>query len=78
MTLYNSIGQNYNRTRQADSRIVDRLIDLLNLPKGTTIADVGAGTGNYSNAIAIQGYRVVAIEPSQVMQSQRQFHPNVT
>ena len=75
MTLYNSIGQNYNRTRQADSRIVARLIGLLNLPRGSTIADVGAGTGNYSNAIASQGYRVVAIEPSEVMQNQRQAHP---
>ena len=78
MSLYNSIGQNYNRTRQADSRIVDRLISLLNLPQGNTIADVGAGTGNYSNAIAQAGYRVVAIEPSQVMQNQRQPHPNVS
>ena len=78
MSLYNSIGQNYNRTRQADSRIVDRLIDLLNLPRGSTIADVGAGTGNYSNAIAQCGYRVVVIEPSEVMQRQRQAHPNVS
>ena len=78
MSLYNSIGQNYNRTRQADSRIVDRLIGLLNLPRGSTIADVGAGTGNYSNAIAQAGYRVVAIEPSEVMQRQRQAHPNVS
>ena len=78
MALYNSIGQNYNRTRQADSRIVDRLISLLNLPKDSTIADVGAGTGNYSNAIAQCGYRVVAIEPSEVMQNQRQAHPHVS
>ena len=78
MTLYNSIGQNYNRTRQADSRIVNRLISLLNLPRNTTIADVGAGTGNYSNAIARCGYRVIAIEPSEVMQSQKQVHPHVS
>ena len=78
MTLYNSIGQNYNRTRKADSRIVDRLISLLDLPKGSTIADVGAGTGNYSNAIAQSGYRVVAIEPSEVMQSQKRVSSHVT
>ena len=78
MTLYNSIGQNYNQTRQADSRIVDRLVSLLSLPEGSTIADVGAGTGNYSNAIARRGYRVVAIEPSQVMQNQRQARANVS
>ena len=78
MTLYNSIGQNYNLTRQADARIVERLINLLNLPKGSTIADVGAGTGNYSNVIAQRGYRVVAIEPSEVMRNQSQAHPHVS
>ena len=78
MTLYNSIGKDYNCTRQPDYRIVDRLISLLDLPIGSTIGDVGAGTGNYSNAIAERGYQVIAIEPSQVMQMQSQFHPNVS
>ena len=78
MTLYNSIGANYNQTRQPDPRIVKRLINLLNLPSGSTIADVGAGTGNYSNAIAEEGYRVIAIEPSEVMQTQRQPHSQVS
>lgn len=78
MVLYNSIGQGYNRTRQADSRIVKRLVSLLDLPPGKIIADVGAGTGNYSMEIANCGYRVIAIEPSQTMQSQRQLHQDVT
>ena len=78
MTLYNSIGKEYNQTRQPDSRIVDRLIDLLDLPVGKMIADIGAGTGNYSNAIADRGYKVVAIEPSATMQAQAQPHKDVT
>lgn len=78
MTLYNSIGNDYNFTRQADPKIVKQLISFLDLPQGSTIADVGAGTGNYSNAIAGFGYRVIAIEPSEVMQSQGQPHPNVS
>ena len=78
MTLYNSIGKGYNRTRQPDRRIVDRLIELLDLPPGKTIADVGAGTGNYSNAIADRGYEVVAIEPSATMRSQASTHSNVS
>lgn len=78
MTLYNSIGREYNLTRQPDFRIVNRLIGLLDLPINSTIADVGAGTGNYSNAIADRGYQVIAIEPSQVMQSQAQPHPRVS
>lgn len=57
MTLYNSIGEDYNATRQADERIVAKLISLLDLPTDSTIANIGAGTGNYSNAIAQQGIR---------------------
>lgn len=78
MTLYNSIGQNYNATRKPDPRIVRRLLDLLDLPQGSTIADVGAGTGNYSLAIANAGYEVIAIEPSEVMRNQAKSHPRVT
>ncbi len=78
MTLYNSIGRGYNRTRQPDKRIVDESIGLLELPAGKTIADIGAGTGNYSNAIADRGYQVIAIEPSLTMQSQAQPHSNVS
>jgi ubiquinone/menaquinone biosynthesis C-methylase UbiE len=78
MTLYDSIGKNYNSTRQPDKRIVAELISLLDLPTGSTIADIGAGTGNYSNAIAKQGYQIIAIEPSEVMQCQRQHHPHVS
>ena len=69
MTLYNFIGRGYNLTRQPDYRIVNRLIDLLDLPTHSVLADVGAGTGNYSNVIAERGYQVIAIEPSEVMKS---------
>lgn len=78
MTLYDAIGKSYNTTRQADHRIVAKLISLLDLPIGSTIADIGAGTGNYSNAIAEAGYQVIAIEPSQVMQRQQQPHADVS
>ncbi|KAB8331098.1 class I SAM-dependent methyltransferase [Scytonema tolypothrichoides VB-61278] len=77
MPIYDSIGQQYAGTRVPDPRIVYRLIDLLNLPKGSTIADVGAGTGGYSRLLAEQGFFVYAIEPSLVMQSQAQEHPQV-
>jgi ubiquinone/menaquinone biosynthesis C-methylase UbiE len=77
MILYNSIGKGYNRTRQADPRIVSKIISLLDLTPGKTIADIGAGTGNYSNAIAELGYQIIAIEPATMMQSQAQPHSNV-
>jgi SAM-dependent methyltransferase len=77
MPIYDSIGQQYTKTRVPDIRIVNTLIDLLNQPKNSIIADIGAGTGGYSRAIANQGYSVYAIEPSSVMQTQAAEHPQV-
>jgi len=74
---YNAIGSNYNNYRNADIRIVSILKELLGLPDGSTLADVGAGTGNYSNALALMGYKLKAIEPSAVMREQTIPHPNV-
>jgi ubiquinone/menaquinone biosynthesis C-methylase UbiE len=69
-TIYDRIGEGYARHRHADPRIIDTIIELLELPWGSAIADVGAGTGNYSRALAKRGYAVKAIEPSNVMRSQ--------
>ncbi len=77
MVLYNSIGKGYSHSRKPDQRIVQYLINLLDLPLGSVIADIGAGTGNYSNAIAEKGYQVIAIEPSSIMRSQAVDHPHV-
>lgn len=77
MSIYNSIGQQYSKTRVSDIRIINQLIDLLNLPKGSIIADIGAGTGGYSLGLANQGFFVHAVEPSVVMQKQAVEHPQV-
>ena len=70
MTRYDCIGMKYNSYRNADARIVSILQELLGLPEGATIVDVGAGTGNYSNALAALGYRLKAVEPSSAMREQ--------
>ena len=75
--VYNNIGQNYNKYRRADPRITKTIAGLLNLPAGATVADIGAGTGNYSRALADAGYNIVAIEPSDTMMAQATPHPNV-
>jgi SAM-dependent methyltransferase len=54
------------------------LISLLELNPGQVILDVGAGTGNYSNGLANKGYRVIAVEPSEVMLGQRFDHPKIS
>lgn len=70
--LFNKIGGTYNKTRAADERILSELIRLLDLQKGTIIADIGAGTGNYSFALANAGYKIIAIDPSPAMISHSQ------
>jgi ubiquinone/menaquinone biosynthesis C-methylase UbiE len=68
--IYDTIGFYYNRHRAAEPSVVRSLVRLLDLPIGSVIADVGAGTGNYSNALAGHAYKLYAIEPSAVMRSQ--------
>ncbi len=76
--VYNTIGKNYNQNRRADPYILNRIIELLDLPAGSNIADIGAGTGNYANALGDLSYRIIAIEPSDVMLQQGKTHKNVT
>jgi len=74
---YDTIGTGYTEHRKSDSRIVDALHSLLNLPNGSIIAEIGAGTGNYSRALAEKGYKIKAIEPSRVMREQSQKSNNI-
>jgi len=77
MTLFNSIGKTYNNTRIADERIVSELIRLIGLEKGSIIADIGAGTGNYSIALINAGFNIIAIEPSAIMLSHSKQNSNI-
>jgi ubiquinone/menaquinone biosynthesis C-methylase UbiE len=75
--LFDKIGKTYNDTRAADERIISELIRLLGLYKGAIIADIGAGTGNYSFALANAGYKIRGIEPSATMISHHQQDLNI-
>ena len=63
--LYQSIGNSYSAARRPDPRI-QRLI-VTALGDAQSVVNVGAGTGNYEPA----DRRVVAVEPSLAMISQR-------
>jgi len=76
--VYDRIGKGYTTHRCADQRIVDVLADLIGLHPSVVLADVGAGTGNYSRAMAELGFRVEAIEPSATMRGQALLHASVT
>jgi ubiquinone/menaquinone biosynthesis C-methylase UbiE len=75
--VYNQIGSGYSKHRRADPRIVKELCRLLSVFPPATVADVGAGTGNYSRALADFGFRLEAVEPSEEMHRQALPHPNV-
>ncbi len=76
-SIYDIIGDSYNKNRTADGRTLKIIIELLNLPAGKLIVDIGAGTGNYANALATLGYMLFAVEPSEIMREQAVPNGNV-
>jgi ubiquinone/menaquinone biosynthesis C-methylase UbiE len=74
---YDEIGKGYNFYRKADHRVLKMLIELLGLPVESVLADIGAGTGNYTYGLAEYGYKMKAIEPSEEMRNQALFSENV-
>jgi SAM-dependent methyltransferase len=65
---YDTIGRGYAALRQPDPRIAAQIWSAIG--DASRIVNVGAGTGSYENA----GRDIVAIEPSEVMVSQRGPH----
>lgn len=64
--VYDEIGRTYGAVRRADPRIADQVLRALG--GAPTVLNVGAGAGSYEPA---DGRAVVAVEPSEVMRSQR-------
>lgn len=77
MTLYETIGKDYSRTRISDSRIAAALLEILACSQGSIIVDIGAGTGSYALVLAEHGYRVFAVEQSATMRGQAIAHPAI-
>ena len=77
MALYDAIGKTYAHTRRSDPRIAAKLLEILAPYHASTIVDIGAGTGSYAFALAENGYRVLAVEPSATMRSQAIAHPGI-
>lgn len=68
MSLYDRIGADYAARRRPDPRIAERIRRALG--DGTTVVNVGAGTGNYEP----RDRSVVAVEPSATMIAHRPAH----
>lgn len=58
--------------------LIDRLIAQVGVGPGDQVADVGAGTGIFTAALAERGLRVIAVEPGAAMRDQALGHPAVT
>lgn len=77
MEKYDSIGKTYNATRKADPRITRVILDCLKIGENGIVADIGAGTGNYTYELAKQGLKLLAVEPSETMIKQGKEHINI-
>jgi ubiquinone/menaquinone biosynthesis C-methylase UbiE len=75
--VYDQIGPGYARHRCADPRIVESIAKTMGLAPPGILADIGAGTGNYSRAIADLGFHIRAVEPSEAMRRQAISHDAV-
>lgn len=64
--LYNKIGATYQQTRRQDDHLYHCVLKALGTSQ--TVLNIGAGTGSYEP----KDRQVVAVEPSEVMVSQRQ------
>lgn len=62
---YDAIGRSYSTRRRSDPRLATRIAALIG--RDGTVLNVGAGTGSYEPIHS----RVIAVEPSAVMISQR-------
>lgn len=53
MPVYDSIGKNYDTTRKADPYLAARMFSFLKMDDpDATYLDIGAGSGNYTCALA--------------------------
>jgi ubiquinone/menaquinone biosynthesis C-methylase UbiE len=66
---YDRIGDDYDRSRRADTYIVRRLLDLLEVRPSGRYIDAGCGTGNYTVSLAAGGSEWCGVDESLKMLS---------
>jgi len=64
---FDHIGIDYNYARCADTAILSRFIDLLQVNENDRYLEVGSGTGNYTIAMSEKGYKITGVDPSLIM-----------
>ncbi|MCL2530779.1 MAG: class I SAM-dependent methyltransferase [Oscillospiraceae bacterium] len=74
--LFSGKAQAYAAARPSyPAEALDYIATLL--PPGASIADIGAGTGKFTQLLAARGYTVHAVEPNDDMRAQLVPHENI-
>jgi len=55
---YDAWAKTYDDTRGASPSVLRALLDALGPANGRALLDIGGGTGNFANALAVEGFRV--------------------
>ncbi|MHB8072714.1 class I SAM-dependent methyltransferase [Desulfosporosinus fructosivorans] len=77
--IYDKIGFAYDTTRKADPEIIRRLYHHLQLGVGSTVIDIGCGTGNYTMALKQYGLTMTGVDISSTMiDNARTKAPDIT
>jgi predicted TPR repeat methyltransferase len=64
---YRRQAQGYDNTRAANPAVVQALLDAFAAAPGRRFADIGGGTGNYSQALRDLGWEPLVIDASEAM-----------
>ena len=64
---YSHVAPGYDNSRRVEPAIADALIDGLRALHARTILEIGAGTGNYTGALAASGLSIIALDRSLAM-----------
>lgn len=77
--VYDKIGFAYDTTRKADPEIIRRLFNHLQLGVGSTVIDIGCGTGNYTIALKRNQLTMTGVDISSTMiDNSRKKDPDIT
>jgi SAM-dependent methyltransferase len=64
---YGQVAVGYDISRRVEPAIADALLEGLRSLRATTVLEIGAGTGNYTGALAASGLSVIALDRSLAM-----------
>ncbi len=65
---YNELADAYGRNRKLHPLVLERLIEFGTLTAGSSVLEIGCGTGNYIRAIAVEmGAMCTGVDPSREM-----------